>query len=133
MKTKMFVNDVEASDLFDYVVRFYGPNGVYSNFFESNPIKEEDVDMAVAFHRFILAPTLWNHNGNCDSFDRELVCDLMFIMKGLYKPADVEHSHVMSKFFTPTGRYKTKYKHWMDQAPKDVTIKYLKSYFFVTQ
>ena len=129
MKTKMFVNDVIASDMFDYVVRFYGPNGIYSDFFEANPINEEDVDLAVAFHKYVICPTLWGHSGDGDTFDRELVRDVMFIMKDMRKPSEVEWSGVMTKFFTPTCRYKNKYKHWLDNCPKEVVQAYIMDYF----
>ena len=129
MKTKMFVNDVEASGMFDYVVSFYGSNGVYSNFFEADPINELTIDLAIAYHRYIICPTMWDHNGDGDTFDRELVRDIMFIMKGMRKPSEVEWSGIMTKFFTPTGRYKRKYQYWMEKCPKEVSRAYTMEYF----
>ena len=133
MKTKLFVNDVEASEMFDYVVSFYGSNGVYSNFFETEPITDYVVDMAIAFHKYVICPTLWNHNGYGDSFDRELVRDIMRIRKGLCKTNEVEYSHIMTKFFTPTGLIKVKYKYWMELVPKDIDMSYTLSYLLTRE
>ena len=130
MKTKMFVNDVITSNMFNYVVRFYGPNGTYSDFFEANPINEETVDLAVAFHKYVICPTLWGHNGDGDTLDREMVRDIMLIEKGLRKPSEVEYSRIMTKFFTPTGKYKRTYQYWMSRCPEEVSRAYMMDYFF---
>ena len=129
MKTKIFVNDTFASDMFDYVVRFYGPNGIYSDFFEADPINEKTVDLAVAFHKYVICPTMWGNDGDGDTFDRELVRDIMFIMKDMCKPSEVEWSGIMTKFFTPTGRYKRKYEGWMGRCPEEVSHLYTMEYF----
>ena len=130
MKTKMFVNDADVSDMFDYVVGFYGSDGVYSEFFEADPINEEIVDMAVAFLTYVVCPTMWGDNGEFGTFEREMTRDIMFIMKGMHKPSEVEWSGIMTKFFTPTGRYKRKYQYWLSNCPMEVQKIYLLEYLF---
>lgn len=60
-----------------YVWSFYGPNEIYGKFFNNN-LTMDEVKLAVSIR---LHTTDTPFDG--DSFDRELVRDIMFVMRGL--------------------------------------------------
>tara|TARA_R110000772_G_scaffold254611_1_gene370641 strand:- start:599 stop:1021 length:423 start_codon:yes stop_codon:yes gene_type:complete len=97
--------------LVDYVMDFYGGNEPLWDFFKESPITKTEIQSAVNVHRSVICPVKWNHNGYCDSFDREMVRDIMFIQKGMTTniKEQLEYGNFMLRFYTPKGRLKKKY------------------------
>ena len=106
MKTKMYEENDEMTKFFNYIVMFYGPDRLYSDFFETNPLKTEDIDMAISLYLIMChvrgVPFCF------DTVDREFVRDIMFIIKGMFVPFQVEYSELMTQFFTTDGHFKCK-------------------------
>lgn len=103
--------NLDQDDLVDYVMDFYGGEDPTWDFFESNPITKSEVKRAVYYYRTVVCPTTWGNNGYSDSFDREIVRDILFIQKGMVTDMkeQLEYGGFMSRFFTPKGKLKKKY------------------------
>ncbi len=101
-----------SDELVSYVMDFYGGIDPTWDFFENNPITKSEVKLAVKYYRKMVSPITWDHEGYCDSIDRELVRDILFIQKGMATniKEQLEYGGLMSKFFTPKGKVKKKYE-----------------------
>jgi len=101
-----------SDELVNYVMDFYGGIDPIWDFFENNPITKTEVKLAVKYYRKMVSPITWNHEGYCDSIDREIVRDILFITKGMATDIkeQLEYGNLMSKFFTPKGKVKKKYE-----------------------
>jgi len=101
-----------SDELVSYVMDFYGGLKPSWDFFKTNPITKTEVKLAVKYYRKMVSQITWNDEGHCDSFDRELVRDILFITKGMTTNVkeDIEYGRLMSKFFTPGGKIKKKYQ-----------------------
>ena len=101
-----------SDELVHYVMDFYGGIDPTWDFFENNPITKTEVKLAVKYYRKMVSPITWNHEGYCDSIDREIVRDILFITKGMTTDIkeQLEYGKLMSKFFTPKGKIKKKYE-----------------------
>ena len=107
MKTKMFVENPEMSKFFDYLVDWYGPESrLYGHFFKSNPLNAYDIDMAISL--WLIMCNVRDAEFEGDTVDREFTRDVMFIIKGIWKPDQVEWSDCMTRFFTPDGNFDPK-------------------------
>ena len=62
------------NEFVEYVYDFYGPDGIYKDFFNPSPDREEIAKAA----KIVEA----NNNFCGDSFDRELTRDVMFAQRG---------------------------------------------------
>jgi len=102
-----------SDELVNYVMDFYGGLDPTWDFFETNPITKTEVKSAVNHYRNVVCQNTWGHNGYCDSFDRELVRDILFITKGMTTniKEQLEYGTFLSKFFTPKGKLKNKYQY----------------------
>jgi len=100
-KTAELWKDVENSELHEYVWNHYGPGNDDWEFFTDNPLKMSDVKGAVYHYRNFVAPELFGHNGYCDSIDREIVRDILFIRKDMASCNEVEYARGLSKIYTP--------------------------------
>jgi len=101
-----------SDGLVTYVMDFYGGIDPTWDFFENNPITKSEVKLAVKYYRKMVSTITWDHEGYCDSLDRELVRDILFITKGMATniKEQLEYGNLMSKFFTPKGKVKKKYQ-----------------------
>ena len=101
-----------SDELVSYVMDFYGGLKPSWDFFKTNPITKTEVKLAVKYYRKMVSQITWNDEGHCDSFDRELVRDILFITKGMATniKEQLEYGGLMSKFFTPGGKIKKKYQ-----------------------
>jgi len=113
-------NTTTQDYLVEYVFDFYGGNDPVWDFFKNSPITQEEVERAVKVHRNIICPVTWDHNGYCDSFDREMVREVLFIQKGMTTniKEQLEYGGFMLKFFTPKGKIKKKYQHLIEEPQK---------------
>jgi len=70
-----------------YVLSFYGEGGIYAEFFPRG-VKKADVEEALKI-RLRLSPEFAG-----DSFDRELVRDIMLMSRG---ETELEYSHILRR------------------------------------
>ena len=108
-------NQVKSKDeLSNYVMLFYAGDNPTWDWFTSNPITIEEVELAVYYHRNVVCKTLFNHNGYCNTQDREVVRDILLLQKQMVGPKEsvksLEYQWILSKFFTPKGKLKRKYE-----------------------
>ncbi len=75
-------------DFVSYVLDFYGQRGLYKDFFPPDGVTTQEVEAAVAIRKAQNDPPF-----DGDSFDRELVRDIMLAKKG--QTPDLEHPVVM--------------------------------------
>lgn len=68
MNDKNFVN---------YVLDFYGQRGIYEEFFKPDGVTRGEVETALKIRKTQADPPF-----DGDSFDRELVRDIMFVLRG---------------------------------------------------
>lgn len=100
-KTAELWKDVENSQLHEYVWNHYGPGNDDWEFFTEEPLTMREVKSAVYHYKNFVAPELFNHNGYCNSVDREIVRDILFIKKGMASCKEVEFALGLSKIYTP--------------------------------
>lgn len=70
----------ERQQFVDYVFKFYGPGEIYAEFFENKPVTREEVSLALKIIE-LKAPE-HGHTIGYDSFDRELVRDILLHNRG---------------------------------------------------
>src|SRR5258707_1375478 len=71
--------DNELEEFVDYVIDFYGEDGVWTDEFFSPPVTRAEVYRAI---RLITeCPSKYNWNGGVDSEDREQVRDIMIAIR----------------------------------------------------
>lgn len=80
MKTKEFEK---------YIYKFYGPTGIYAEFFD-HCLNFDIIKRAIRLRKQIKSVQFCS-----DSFDRELIRDIMFVLLG--KTKNVEYPHILIK------------------------------------
>lgn len=76
------------SEFIKYVQSFYGPKGIYSEFFATNPPKPSDYK--AAFRTLMALREKHGIEFDGDSFDREQMRDILFVRMGILTPEQCE-------------------------------------------
>jgi hypothetical protein len=77
------------TEFLKYVREFYGPKGLYAEFFATNP--PEQSDYKAAFRTLLTLRKKAGVEFEGDSFDREHLRDILFVRMGILTPEQTEY------------------------------------------
>lgn len=77
------------AEFLKYVREFYGPKGIYSEFFAMN--RPQASDYAAAFRTLMALRGKQGIEFDGDSFDRETLRDILFVRMGILKANETEY------------------------------------------
>lgn len=78
---------MKRNEFIEYCLCFYGENGLYPEFFNQCPLSIDDLNRALDLR------LVWKEVPFCgDTLDRELIRDILFVLKGKAKISEVENS-----------------------------------------
>jgi hypothetical protein len=74
----------------NYVLGFYGPEGIYAEFFTQSPVTELNVRDALL--QLLNIRAVKGISFCADSFDREVIRDIMLVRKGICSVGETEYN-----------------------------------------
>jgi hypothetical protein len=77
------------TEFLKYVKSFYGRGGIYAEFFATNP--PERADYVAAYKHLLAMRAAQGIEFDGDSFDREVMRDILFVRMGILTPEQCEY------------------------------------------